>query len=344
MKKKVNGRTIFNIIVAIFIISIFGYLCLSKNGLSDLLKESRSFKKYWLVLAVLCHFINLFIDNVLVYKFARTAIPQFTFKNAVKISMIGQFFSAVTPSATGGQPMQIYAMSTKKIDPGASTSALIQKFLVYQTVLTIYGILAILIKFSYFFSLDKIVRLLTTAGFIAQAIVICALIIFSFNKKFTHKVIVFIFTLLSKVKIIRNPENKITRLESNLEIFHKGNSDLYKNKRLLIETHLLTALQIGFYFLIPYCIFRSFNLQTNAYVVDMLCAQAFINMVSWIVPLPGASGGAEAASAVFLHPFFDETTIKSAVVITRIISYYLTIAVSAPFSRLSKQKNITEVK
>ena len=34
-----------------------------------------------------------------------------SFKEAMKYAYIGYFFSSVTPSATGGQPLQLYAMS-----------------------------------------------------------------------------------------------------------------------------------------------------------------------------------------------------------------------------------------
>lgn len=319
------------------IIFLFGYLCLSENGLADLMKSSHEFNKTWLIMAVLCHALNMVIDIFLVYRFTLTNEPNFKFKDAIKISMIGQFFSAVTPSATGGQPMQVFAMSIRGIDAGTATSSLTQKFLVYQAALTGYGIFAILVRLKYFLSLDRLVWGFTAAGFAAQTIVIAALILFSFNPKFTHKVIVFIFTLLSKAKILKEPEKKIITLENSLELFHKGNSELYKNKPLLFETLVITIVQLTAVFFIPYCVFRAFNM-SGARVLDMICAQAFINMVSWVIPLPGASGGAEAASVVFLSPFFNESTIKSAVVITRLISYHLTILISAPFSRLPKDK------
>ena len=98
--------------------------------------------------------------------------------------MVGQFFSAVTPGASGGQPMQMYLMIRQKIDPGIATSALVQKFLVYQTTLTAYSAVAILICFPMFYnSLNSLLWTLAILGFVAQAIVIVLLLLFSFNKK-----------------------------------------------------------------------------------------------------------------------------------------------------------------
>lgn len=61
-------------------------------------------------------------------------------------------------------------------------------------------------------------------------------------------------------------------------------------------------------------------------------------MVSSLVPLPGASGAAELSFAGFFSGIFDETTMKSAILIWRTITYYGTIFISAPFSGMGKKK------
>ena len=73
-------------------------------------------------------------------------------------------------------------------------------------------------------------------------------------------------------------------------------------------------------------------------MVSMICAQSFVTMSSSLVPIPGASGAAEGASSIFFSPFFDETTIKSAIALSRFITYYFTILISLPFSRFVKKE------
>ena len=146
-----------------------------------------------------------------------------------------------------------------------------------------------------------------------------------------------IFTLLAKIRIIKKPEEKIRNYERQLIIFHRGNKDLYKNKYLVLETYVLTAIQLTAMFLIPYCIYRAFHFQGQP-AIDMICAQSFIMMSSSFFPIPGASGATEIASAVFLNPFFNESTIKSAIALSRFITYYFTIMVSAPFSYSTKKE------
>lgn len=341
MKKKISTKVILNILLVIFLVSLFAYLCFSDNGLIDLIKKSKGFNKPWLGMAFLCHLINIFIDIYLVYKFTSNMDKNYTLKKAIRSAMIGQFFSAITPSSSGGQPMQVYAMSKQGVDSGISTSALMQKFLVYQTVLTFYSMVAILIRIDYFNSLNGLVWSITLTGFILQAVVIAAVLLFSFNKKITFKIISWLFRLLGKMRILKNVDEKIEKINEQLVLFHESNKALYRDKYMFLKTYVLTAIQLTAMFSIPYCIYRAFHLY-GASVVNMICAQSFVTISSCLAPIPGASGVAEGASSIFLSPFFDEFTIKSAVALSRFITYYFTILISLPFSRFVKKEKLKE--
>lgn len=344
MKKKFSGKTIFNTAMLLLSIMILVYFCVSENGLLDLIKSARNFSKLWLLMALICHFLNIFIDAYLIFRFVNTGHKFYSFKNAFKCCMVGQFFSAVTPGASGGQPMQIYAMSKQGIDPGHSTSALVQKFLVYQSTITIYSAIAIFFK-SYIFKSDilHVMKGLSVFGFCSQAFVIIILLLFSFNQKLTSNIIKMIFNILSKFKLIKNPKEKIKNIEAQLSAFHVSNNRLYRNPSLVLETYILTTLQITCMFVVPYCIYRAFHFY-GASIFDMIASQAFVTMISSFMPLPGGSGIAEGGFLAFFSSFFTEQTIKSAVLLWRTITYFLTILISFPFSRITKHKNRIEVK
>ncbi len=336
MKKKVSVRVILNIVLLIFLIALFAYLCFSDNGLVYLINSSRGFNKGWLSMAFCCQIINLAIDIYLVYKFTVNMDKNYKFKSAIRSAMVGQFFSAITPSSSGGQPMQVYAMSTQGVDSGIATSALVQKFLVYQTVLTIYSLFSILIRINYFNNLNKIMWTVAITGFFMQALVILVILLFSFHKGLTFKIISVLFVLMGKMHMLKKVDEKIKKVDEQLILFHEGNKELYKDKYLVLKTYVLTAIQLTSVFIIPYCIYRSFYLSGES-ATDMICAQSFVTMSSSLVPIPGSSGAVEGASSVFFSPFFDEKTIKSAIALSRFITYYFTLLISLPFARFVKK-------
>lgn len=340
MKIKFSGKTLFNIITMLFSVGLLIYFCISENGLVDLIKSAREFNKLWLIMALICHLINIFIDTVLIYRFTRGSSVYYTLKNAFKACMVGQFFSAVTPGASGGQPMQVYIMSNQGIDPGRATSSLVQKFLVYQSTITIYSALALFLKSDLFRGeASHVMRGISIFGFCSQAFVIVVLLLFSFNKYITEIIIRYIFNLLAKIKLVKNPEKKIEDLQTQLEYFYISNRSLYRNQSLVLESYVYTVVQITSIFVVPYCIYRAFNLHGES-IFNMIASQAFVTMASSFMPLPGGSGAAEGSFYIFFGMFFTESTIKPAILLWRIITYFLTIIISLPFSRVVKKKNL----
>ena len=65
----------------------------------------------------------------------RTTLPR-----CVSYSFIGFFFSGITPSATGGQPMQLYYMKRDGNSLSAASVVLMTVAVIYKLVLVLIGI------------------------------------------------------------------------------------------------------------------------------------------------------------------------------------------------------------
>lgn len=341
LKNKIPWSIIFNIFIVCLTIGLIVFFIFSKDGFIDLVTSGLSINWLWLALAVLMHLLNLTIDASIIYMFLKKTTPNMTVKKAVVTSMVGQFYCAVTPSSTGGQPMQLLYMTRMGIKGANGISALIQKFLVWQVTLTTCSIISMALRFSMFAEkLDVPMWILTVVGFIGQMLTIAALLLASFSPKFTAKVAGLFYKLLAKIHLIKDYNEKMTKLEGTLKNFHDSNKALNKNKGLLIKVYVMTFIQMMCLFLVPFCISMAFNKRCNMF--DMLCAQSYVTMVSSLVPLPGASGAAEYCFSTFFSAFFDEVTMKSAILLWRTITYYGTIIISLPFSGVKKRKTAVD--
>ncbi len=341
---------IFNIIIMGVTIFLVVYFVFSKDGFIDLIKSGIEISFIWIIAAVLMHLLNIAIDATIIYLFLKQNVPDIKLKTAVSASMVGQFYCAVTPSATGGQPMQVLMMSREGIKGSVATSALVQKFLVWQFTLAVYCIVAVAARFSFFReNLDTHMWVLSAIGFVAQMIMLGILLLASFAKNFTYKVASGLFRFLGKLHILKNVDEKIKSLSEILDSFNESNKNLIKNKPLLIKAYTLTAIQMTALFLVPYCIAMSFKIP-NLNIFDMLCAQSYVNMVSSLVPLPGGSGAAEYCFSTFFMAYISADTMKSSILLWRTITYYGTIMISLPFSSIKKKVekaeaiNETEIK
>ena len=342
--KKIRFRIPWGLVFNLFIIGLTVFLIVffifSEDGFIDLLNSGIKINVLWLLLAVFMHLSNIAIDAAILYLFIKESTPGFKIRNAIVVSMVGQFYCAVTPGASGGQPMQVLSMTRMGVSGANGTAALIQKFLVWQFTLTAYSIVAMAAKFSMFVgNLDFAMWVLTAIGFMGQIITIVVLLLASFNKAVTSKVIGGIFRFLAKIHLMKNVDKKIKDLDEALTNFHECNKALNKNKALVVKVYVLTFIQLTILFLVPFCIAMSFGINETNDMFDMICAQSYVSMVSGLVPLPGGSGAAEYCFSQFFGNFFDAQMIKSAILIWRTITYYATIMISLPFAAIRKKKN-----
>ena len=334
MKKKINGKMIFNILTLLIPVALLIYFFTSENGLIDLIEGAARFNWWWIAGGVACQLLNVFVDAYILYKFTYNYDKNYTLVKSLKTTAVGQFFSVVTPGAVGGQPMQVYSMRKQKVDTGTASSSLLQKFLVYQTVITFYSLIAMLFHLKIFQgSTGAAMISLALFGFISHFVVIAFVFMFSFNKKLASSIINWAFNFLAKIKIIKNPSEKAESLHNQLEKFHESNLKLYKNGKMLITVSILTITQLTLIFAIPYTIYRAFNFN-SAHLFDMITGQAFVTMVASFMPLPGGTGAAEGSFYIFFQMFFTQNTIKSAILVWRIITYFMNIIIFAPFSRI----------
>lgn len=339
-QKKSIGKYLFNGLIIAVTLFIVVYFFVSENGLLDLLRSTIELSIPWLIIAFLVQWGNVFMDVLVTYLFVSKKYQHFKMLDAVKVALVGTFFSAVTPTGTGGQPAQVFLMSKLKIDYGYSISCMMQKFIVYQIVSTICTMLAIFLRFSTFRATfdTPILMTLVIIGTITQLTVTIGLLLICYTKKTAVFIMRFIVNLLAKLRIIKDPQKTKREMERQASSFRRANKSFSKDKKVLITSYFLVFIQMLFILSVPYCIYRGFNFN-GPYYIDMLCSQTFVNLSSSLIPLPGATGAAEFTFTGFFGLYFTPETMKSAVLIWRIFTYYGNIVICAPFSYLAKEKD-----
>ena len=355
-KFKISGTVIFNIIVAIISVYLVITFIVSEDGLIDLLKSPDNFKWGWIIVGLLVFDCNMVIDAMVTQIYLRAEYPHFRFLDSLKVAFVGVFFGAVTPSNTGGQPMQLYFLSRKNVRVGYGSACMTQKFIVYQLVTTSFSIFAVIFKFGYFrtaftnfWSSSFII-----IGFVVQLAVTAMFLIVGFAEKVTHKLIRLIYRIMVALPFVKEPRRKIMLISREFKMFHSATRMLMSSKSRLAKITLLVMLQIVCIMLVPYFIYIAFEMPAIAAAhgapvgnpLDFLCIQSFVLFTSNLVPLPGASGGAELAFSMYFGSYFviaNISKIKPAILLWRFITYYGAMLVTAPFSYYTKGRKKGDV-
>jgi len=319
------------------------FISLTK-GWGSLIDQLASIKFGWIVGAFLCMFSYWILESKILQIIMNSLTQINSLKKSFKVTMIGQFFNSITPFASGGQPAQLFALSKEGIGAGQAGSILMMKYIIYQSVLTVYSIVLIVWKAPFFQGKLKNIFYLSMIGFLINTGVIVVLLVFAKYKKVTHSCFNFLNKLLNKLKIVKNVENMERKVEEQIEKFHQNIIILKKNKKVIVRAIIYTTLQLTVFFAIPYFVYYSFE-GGDVKLINMIAANSFVMMLTAFIPLPGASGGAEGGFYMFFQLFFQEQNILTGILIWRIVTFYSCLIFGAAvLMRTSYSKGLLEGK
>ena len=258
--------------------------------------------------------------------------------NSFKVVMTGHFFNAITPFASGGQPMQAFIMMKQGVPLGTSASVLLSKFIIYQVTLTLYSMVVLILELNFFCVKVKGIIYLSLIGFAVNFAVVIVLIMAAFMKERAKRIGFALINVLHKFHFIRRPYLSKKKIVRQVDLFNGNIHEMSRNKLLLIKVGILTIGQLTAYFLIPYAVYRAFGLMgTEVFVI--ISAAAFIVMFSAFVPVPGSSGVAEGSFFILFQLFFPQAILPTAVVFWRIITFYVPVCLGGIVTMLPNQKN-----
>ncbi|MDA3846670.1 MAG: lysylphosphatidylglycerol synthase transmembrane domain-containing protein [Vallitaleaceae bacterium] len=321
------------LVVAIFIGTI-SYLIYS-GEMVTVTEQLLNLNPYYFLLCVGAIIAYWMTEAKITNDMVRSTGNKQPYNKALEVTMIGQFFNGITPFSSGGQPAQLYFLTKQKLPIGKGSSVLMSKFIIYQAVLVVYSIVFLSIRAKQFETQVDHLFYIVLIGFIVNVFVIAMLLFFSFAKKSNLYILTKIIKLLHKVKIVKNPEERIQKYHNDLKDFHKHILLLKNNGKLFARIVLLSVIQLAFYFIIPFLIYRSFGLE-GADLISMIAGTGFVLMVTSFIPIPGASGGAEGGFVLIFGLFFISHYIITAIVIWRLITYYLGILIGGIWMMFAK--------
>ncbi|MBU3127410.1 flippase-like domain-containing protein [Clostridium tagluense] len=311
----------FNFILGIASGVIFILLIVFTNGWMDLIHQMKNLRIEWIIVAAIAMVLYWIFEAKTLQSIVRLMKKDYKFKKAFQVTMVGQYFNSITPFASGGQPMQLYSLTKQELGAGSAGSALMIKFIIYQSVLTVYSLVLIFWKSSFFKTKMSNLFYLIAIGFTVNASVIIFLIIFSKYRKLTHKLITTFSKILEKLRLVKDISKLEMQINDNLDQFHDNMEIVKHSKAMMAKAVIYTILQLTIIFIIPYFIYLSFGMR-GASVESMIAGTAFVMMLTAFIPLPGAVGGAEGAFFMFFSLFFAANNIMAAILLWRLITFY----------------------
>lgn len=316
MKKKLFNYTLLIIIVlASFKILFKG---LDERTISDTLKAS---DPRYLFIGLACMLIYWGLEAYMMDNLIKRVEPKAKFWTALKSTIIGQYYSFLTPFASGGQPMQLYYMGKDKLPMGGATAVLVSKFLLFQITVTLYSMVLFFIRVPHVLSNLSPATSFVLVGLIINTIGLTAIILMAFKPHTVSMVGHFIIEGLHRFRLLKNRERAYERLANITDEYHDAMMDMLKDWKNTLSLFALSVLQLTIFFSITYCVYLALGLR-GASFLEIISLQAMLYMAVSFVPVPGTAGASEVGFSLLLGSIFTSHLVAMAILLWRGISFY----------------------
>ena len=346
VKKKKISKQVKNYIINIsilLIVTIIAMIFIFKDNPQEIIAHLANCDLKYILVAVGVMAGFFLVEGFILMILARMYKRDYPYYKAICNCMIGAFFSGITPSNSGGQFVQAYTFSKQGIKVSNAASILLMHFIVYQTISVLFSALILIFKFDQLrmytqpiniFGFNFEVLSLSLIGFGINALVILFLFFTAFSTKLHHFIITTGVSLMVKFKLCKDREQKVLELNTKFETFRIELKRLLQNAWVLVSTSILFLVKMVLFNLVPYFVALSLGVGLKgddlfANVFDCVSMSLFSTTITSMVPIPGASGGAELVFKMLFDNFFvaDGTQINAIILIWRGITYYFGLIV-----------------
>lgn len=321
MKK--NGKLIRNFILFILLIIITFAVLLKGEDITQILSILGSVKIQYVLIGILCMAIYISCEAINIGRSLKTLNEKSTFIQNLKYALIGFFFSAITPAASGGQPMQIYYMHKDKISVSNSTLALLLNLTSMQIITIGFALVSLCFNYQY---LNRFLIVFFIVGILLNLSALILLLIAIISKRLSRGMVHFAEKVLKFFRV-KNINSKKEKLENELEQYHESAIYIKHNKKVIIKILLTTLVQFFAYYSVTFWTYKALGMN-EANILEITSMQSVLFATVSGIPSPGAVGVTEGAFKEIFRNIYPGAMMSSAILLNRGINFYFFVIFS----------------
>ena len=244
-----------------------------------------------------------------------------------KYHLIEFFFSAITPSSSGGQPFEVLFMRADGYKVTESSVVLLVVAVLFKLAMLALFVPLFLLNFAFLQAQVSGVWFLFLLGLSLNILIIVVILLALYAQKSMRRLCAAILRLLARLRLVRRPETAQEKLDGWLASFHDCAGFMRTHPGPVVASFCIVFLQRVVYLLIPWCVYEAMGL-SGVTIWQMMGLQLLLSVSVEMMPLPGSVGISESVSLVLYDAIFGSQFRYPAVILTRAISYYLPLLVS----------------
>lgn len=323
MKKKIFNITFLLLVFGLTIYSVF-----AGEDIEEIISTILTANMGYVLLGMMGVVAFIAGESVIIHYLLGTLSIKSCRRTCFLYSSVGFFFSAVTPSASGGQPMQVYYMKKDEIPIPIATIVLMIVTITYKAVLVMIGIFVAVFQRGFVHTYLEEILPIFYLGLSLNIIFCLGLGVLIFHPKLAKIIVLTALNGFEKIHLLKKNEVRTEKI-SNSMIQYGETADYLKTHRMVI----LRVLVISFFqrfslFFVTWFVYKALGLK-GAHVYDVVMLQAMVSVSVDMLPLPGGMGISENLFLIIFKYIFVSGMLLPGMILSRGISYYVQLLLSA---------------
>lgn len=244
---------------------------------------------WYLAAAALCMLGFIAFEGLAIMVMCR----EFTFKCSLKNGFIYSasdiYFSAITPSATGGQPACGYFMVKDGIPAVFTTVALIANLAAYALSTLSLGVLSLVARPGLLMKFSLFSRVLIYLGYGAQLFLIAFFTLMLKRKDIVYAICGKVIRLMGKLRLTRRADVLSQKLKKTAEDFGMYSEMMQGKLSMLFKVVVLNILQKASQIAVTMFAYLATGGKLS-HAFDIFCLQSYTTIGVNCIPIPGAMG------------------------------------------------------
>lgn len=331
-----HKKKLFWALSSLLLAALSVWAVLSQSGgltVTELRDNLRDANRLWLTAAVVCGGLFIFLEGAALCCILRGMGYRRGLDRGFLYSASDIYFSAITPSASGGQPASAFFMVRDGVPVGAVTVALLVNLIMYTTSIMVLGLGVVALNFRLLAGFRLLSRLLISVGFLCLGGLTA---LFWAMLRRGHAVFSAMERLLERFHlwgVIRDPAPGRARLRQTKEEFSQCAALLRGKGTALRRAFMCNLGQRASQIAVPMCLHMAMGgKMTLAGVV--FASQCLVTIGYNCVPVPGGMGVADLLMLDGFSTLMDRDAAFRLELLSRGISFYLCAAVGGVITLL----------
>lgn len=296
-------------------------------SLSDFSVYIKNSSPLWLGISLLIMLSYIIFESLALLIICRAFGYKTKLSHSYTYSASDIYFSAITPSATGGQPASAYFMMKDGMSGMMVTTALLVNLCMYTLSIVVIGLICFSFRFNLFLQYGLLSQILVTVGIAIQIGLSVFFFMLLLKEKLLHKICSCVLYFLCKIRIVKHKEQKQIKLDKYMENYRQYSQIISSHHKTLWFVFLFNFLQRVSQLAVTMFVYIATTGKSFAEAFDLLFFQGYTVIGANCMPVPGGIGISDYLMLDGFTSIMEEHTAVNLELLSRSLSFYFCVII-----------------